>query len=112
MNFAPTNVVSADVGAYLSRTSFIESADDSDSLIIRHDMQFDGLVDLAKSMSNEGIHGSHEMKLVALFPPGLPEKCCEQWGISWAEFWSDPKWIKRMLNDPDLAYFRVAPGRV
>lgn len=109
MNFAPNNVVTADAGAYLSRTSFIDT---EDSLIVRHDMRFDGLVDLAKSMSNEGIHGSKDMKLVAIFPPGLPEKCCEMWGISWAEFWSDQKWVKRMLNDPDLAAFRVAPGRV
>lgn len=109
MNFAPSNVVNADVGSYLSRTSFIE---EDDKLVIVHDMKFDGLVDLAKSMQNEGLHGSKEMKLVALFPPGLPEKCCQMWGITWAEFWSDQKWVKRMLNDSDLAAFRVAPGRV
>lgn len=111
MNFAPSNVVNADAGAYLSRTSFIDNPE-KDEVVIVHDMRFDGLVDLAKSMSNEGIHGSKDMKLVALFPPGLPEHCCSVWGITWAEFWSDQKWIKRMLNDPIFADFRVAPGRV
>lgn len=112
MNFAPQNTVVADVGAYLSRTEFIVNPDNENEVITVHNMRFDGLLDLAKSMANEGIHGSKEMKLVALFPPGLPEKCCSMWSITWAEFWSDPKWIKRMLNDPDLAGFRVAPGRI
>lgn len=110
MNFSPQNVVQADVGAYLSRTEFFVDPD-ADRIVTRHVSQFDGLVDLAKSMANEGVHGSHEMKLVAIYPPHLPEYCCMIWGISWAEFWSDPKWIKKMLNDPDLADFRVAPGR-
>lgn len=111
MNFAPSNVVTADTGAYLSRTEFVQNPD-ADETVAIHQMRFDGLVDLAQSMSNEGIHGSKDMKLVALFPPGLPEHCCNVWGITWAEFWSDQKWIKKMLNDPMFANFRVAPGRV
>lgn len=112
MNFAPKNQVVADVGRYVSRTEFITDPDNEEQVVAVHNMQFDGLVDLVGQMRNEGIHGSKEMRLVAVFPPGLPEKCCQMWGISWAEFWSDKKWIKRMLNDPDLAAFRVAPGRV
>jgi hypothetical protein len=108
MNFSPANVVSADVGRYLSRTSF--TAED-DKIVIRHDTRFDHLVDLAKSMSNEGLHGSHEMRLVGLYPPHMPEVCCNAWGITWEEFWSDPKWIKKMLNDPMFADFRIAPGQ-
>lgn len=112
MNFAPKDQVVADVGAYKSRTDFFVNPDNEDEIVHVHNMQFDGLVDLAKDMSNAGLHGSKEMRLVALIPAGLPEMCCQQWGISWAEFWSDQKWIKKMLNDPDLAAFRVAPGRV
>lgn len=112
MNFAPNNVVTARADAYVSRNTFIVDPDDESRIIVRHDMQFDGLVDLVKSMSNEGVHGSKEMKLVAVFPPGLPEKYCELRGISWSEFWADKKHLKAMLNDPDLAHFRVAPGRV
>lgn len=111
MNFAPKDQVVADVGAYLSRTNFITNPDNDEEVVVIHESRFDGLVDLAKSMSNEGIHGSNEMKLVALYPPHLPEMCCNLWGITWAEFWSDQKWIKRMLNDPALADFRVAPGK-
>jgi len=110
MDFSPRDVVSADVGAYLSRTEFISSPDDETKVITRHVSRFDGLVDLAKSMSNEGVHGSKEMRLVGLYPPHMPEICCNAWGITWEEFWSDPKWIKKMLADPMFADFRIAPG--
>jgi hypothetical protein len=110
MNFAPQNVVQADMGAYLSRTEFIADPD-ADRVITKHVTRFDGLVDLAKSMANEGVHGSKEMKLVGLYPPHMPEMCCQAWGITWQEFWSDPKWIKKMLNDPMLSDFRIAPGQ-
>lgn len=110
MNFAPNIVVNADVGKYLSRTEFHADAE-GEKVVAVHTSRFDGLVDLAKSMSNEGLHGSKEMKLVAIVPPHLPELCCQTWGITWAEFWSDQKWIKKMLNDPMFADFRVAPGQ-
>lgn len=111
MNFVPKNQVMPTAPAYISKNEFFTNPDNEDEVIVRHDMQFDGLVDLAQEFSNSGLHGSSEMKLVALIPPGLPEKCCEIWGISWAEFWSDKKWIKRLINDPEFAHFRVAPGR-
>lgn len=110
MNFSPSNVVAADCGAYLSRTNLIADPD-SDRVIAIHTTQFDGLVDIAKSMANEGIHGSKEMKLMGLYPPHMPELCCAAWGITWEEFWSDQKWIKRMLNDPMFSDFRIAPGK-
>lgn len=112
MNFTPKNQVMPTAPAYISKNEFLTNPDNEDEVMVVHNMQFDGLIDLAQSMSNEGLHGSAEMKLVALVPPGLPEKCCEIWGISWAEFWSDQKWIKKMVNDPMFSYFRVAPGRV
>jgi hypothetical protein len=108
MNFSPSNVVNADVGRYLSRTSFTS---EDEKLIIRHDSRFDDLVDLAKSMSNEGFHGSHEMRLMGIYPPHMPEVCCNAWGITWEEFWSDPKWIKKMLNDPMFEDFRIKKGQ-
>lgn len=110
MDFTPSNVVQADVGKYLSRTEF-HSNPDSDQVVTIHTSRFDGLTDLTKAMANEGLHGSNEMKLVAIVPPHLPEHCCNVWGITWAEFWSDKKWIKKMLNEPMFADFRVAPGQ-
>jgi hypothetical protein len=111
MNFTPKNQVMPTGQHYISKTDFF-SDPDKEEVVAVHNMRFDGLVDAVKSLANEGFHGSKEMKLVAVFPPGLPEHCCKVWGITWAEFWSDQKWIKKMLNDPMFADFRVAPGRV
>lgn len=108
LNFSQRDVVHADVGKYLSRTSF--TAED-DKIVIQHTSRFDDLVDLAKAMSNEGIHGSHEMKLMGIYPPHMPEVCCNAWGITWEEFWSDPQWIKKMLNDPMFSDFRINKGQ-
>jgi hypothetical protein len=109
MNFTPKNQVMPTGPRYVSKTDFFES---EKGLVAVHNMRFDGLVDIVKSMSNEGLHGSNEMRLAAVFPPGLPEHFCQIRGISWAEFWSDTKWIKEMLNDPMLSDFRVWKGRV
>lgn len=111
MNFTPKNQVVPNASAYISTNEFFNDPDDESRVIVAHHMQFDGLADAVKALSNEGIHGSKEMKLVMMIPPGLAEHACQVWGITWQEFWSDKKWIKRLINDPDFAHFRVAPGR-
>lgn len=111
MNFTPKNQVVPTASAYISRNEFISDPDDENRVIVANHHQFDGLADAVQALSKEGFHGSAEMKLVAMVPRGLPEKCCEIWGITWQEFWSDKKWIKKLINDPEFAHFRVAPGR-
>lgn len=97
----------------LSTTKFIDNPD-HDGFVVAHTERFDGLVDLVTSMRNEGVqlHGSAEMKHVAEIPGIIIEQYCFQNGVKWDEFWADAKHIKRICNDPDLSYFRVAPGRV
>jgi hypothetical protein len=94
-----------------TKTEFIADPD-SDRTIIAHTENFDGLIDHNKALQNEGHHGTKDMKHVANIPGIVIEQYCFMRGVSWAEFWADNKHIKTILNDPDMAYFRVAPGKV
>jgi len=40
------------------------------------------------------------------------QKWCDLKGITWADFFRDPKLAERFVNDPDNAAFRVHTGRI
>ncbi len=65
-----------------------------------------------KARHNEGLHGSSEMKHAARIPNVVVEMYCNQQGIEFHEFMANPVHIKRLVNDPALAAFRIWPGRV
>jgi hypothetical protein len=71
------------------------------------------ILDLCKEQQATGNVGSSEMKLAARIPNVVIENYCNVNGVSFQEVMA-PKspHIKRMLNDPDLAGFRVWRGRV
>lgn len=83
-----------------------------DSLVIERTERFDGLLDTCKAMHNEGLHGSPDMPLYAHVPGILIEDYCNRNGVTFADFMRDQAHVKRFLNDPALAHFRIAPGRV
>lgn len=66
----------------------------------------------AKYLHNTGQHGSSDFKHAASFPAVIVEKYCNDRGIDFRTFMAEPAHIKRMLNDPDLAGFRIWKGRV
>jgi hypothetical protein len=70
------------------------------------------ILDNAKRMHNEGMHGSSEMKLAARLPMVAIDSYCATHQITFEEFQRDKKHIRAMLNDPDLKAFRIWPGRV
>lgn len=53
---------------------------------------------------------SKEMRHVARIPAVLVEKYLNTAGITMREFMIDPVHIERMLEDPDLRYFRTNPA--
>lgn len=70
-------------------------------------------IDYCQARANEGFHGpDKDFKLKASIPTILIEHYCQQHGISLQEFMTNREHVKRMVNDPDLAYFRIAPGRM
>ncbi|WP_250439877.1 hypothetical protein [Caballeronia sp. AZ1_KS37] len=87
---------------------------DNDRTIIKRTENFDGLTDTLKAMSTEGIHGHLDMRLMGVIPGILIEHYCTTRNITWAEFFNkdDRRHVNAILNDPDFAYFRVAPGRM
>lgn len=72
----------------------------------------DPIAERAKSLHNEGYHGSSEMKHAASIPFVLVERYCNDNGITFNDFCNGQEHIKRMLNDPSLAHFRIWKGKV
>lgn len=66
----------------------------------------------AKALQNAGIHGTSEMRHAARIPQVIVEKYCNDRGITFREFMNDQTHVRRILNDPDNAMFRVWKGRV
>ena len=50
--------------------------------------------------------------LVGRFDSLAAEQWCTNKGIKYSEFLSDPKMVKRFLNDPDNAVWKLKPGKV
>lgn len=63
-------------------------------------------------LHNEGVVGSSEMRHAARIPQVVVERYCHQHNILFSEFMSNKDHVKRMLNDPSLAGFRVWKGKV
>lgn len=53
-----------------------------------------------------------EVRLAARIPDVIVERYCNDAGITFDEWVGNPEHVKRVLNDPALAAFRVWPGRV
>lgn len=70
------------------------------------------VADVCKALQNEGITGTKEMRHLAEFPGFVIEQYCNLNGVTWDEWMQNPVHARRMLNDPDLAYFRVHRGTV
>jgi hypothetical protein len=85
---------------------------DNGSLVIERNERFDGLLDTCKALHNEGLHGASDMPLYAAVPGILIEDYCNRNGVTFSEFMANQEHVKRFLNDPALAYFRVKPGVV
>ena len=70
------------------------------------------IVERAKRMHNEGITGSSEMKYAARIPDVIVEKYCIDNNLTFREFCCDEAHLKRVLNDPAMAAFRIWKGKV
>jgi hypothetical protein len=70
------------------------------------------VADHCKRLQSSGLVGDREVRHLATIPAFIVEKWLNDHGITFQEFMNDSRLQTRMLNDPALAYFRVAPGRV
>lgn len=70
------------------------------------------IAESAKARHNEGMHGTSEMKHAARIPNIMIEKYMSDNGITYQEWCANPSHIRRMLQDPALAHFRIWKGAV
>lgn len=68
------------------------------------------IAERAKEMHNTGCVGSADMRLAASVPAVMVEAYLNRNGLLMSEFCGNPEHIKRLLNDPALAHFRIWKG--
>lgn len=70
------------------------------------------IADDAKARHNEGLHGSSDMKHAARVDPVLIEAYLNRNNLSLQEFTRSQEHMRRFLNDPALAAFRIWKGQI
>ena len=85
---------------------------EGDDLVIQRVQDVEPILERAKAMHREGLHGSSEFRLAAEIPNVVIEDYCNRNGITYQEWAQNKEHKRRLLNDPALAAFRIWPGRV
>jgi hypothetical protein len=70
------------------------------------------IAELCQTLHKEGVHGSSEMRHAGKIPAVMVEKYINDHGITFREFLGNQDHIRRVMNDPAMAYFRIWPGKV
>lgn len=70
------------------------------------------ILEHTRALNKEGHHGSGEMRHAASLPAVLVEKYCNMHNIEFSEFIGNKAHVRAMCNDPDLAGFRIWPGKL
>jgi hypothetical protein len=70
------------------------------------------IAEYAKRQHNEGHHGSSDMKHAARIPNVIIEKYLNDNGVTFEQFMADPAHIKRVVEHPDNAMFRIWKGKL
>jgi hypothetical protein len=68
------------------------------------------IMEAAKALHNQGLHGSSEMRHAAKIPAVIVERYCNDNGITFREFLNGQDHIRRILTDPSLSHFRIWKG--
>lgn len=70
------------------------------------------IAEYAKAQHNEGNFGTADVKHAARIPNVIVEKYCNDNGVTFEQFMGDPVHIKRLVEDPNNAMFRIWRGRL
>lgn len=89
------------------RTTFKEQ---DGKLYIAQSQNCTAIAEDAKRRHNEGHHGSSEMKHAARIPHVIIEKYMNETGVSFMEVMGSSVHIKRIVENPDNAAFRIWKG--
>lgn len=91
-------------------TNYIEQVDGG--LTIVNSQDCDPIAEMCKKLSLEGKTGTNEMRFAGAIPDVFVEKYCTDHGITFREFMGNDEHVRRILNDPAMAHFRVYKGRI
>jgi hypothetical protein len=84
---------------------------EDDALVIRRDVDVTPVLDHAANLRSVGATGSADFKHAACYEPEVVYAWCQRHGITYGEWMANPVHVKAMLNDPDMAAFRIWKGR-
>lgn len=79
---------------------------------VLHTQDCNAIADHCKARHNEGHHGSSDMRFAGTIPEVFVLKYMNDNALTYAEVMQGTEHIKRMMNDPALAHFRVWKGRL
>lgn len=96
----------------LTQTIVHSHKDGSGDITFETRQDVSAILEDAKARSNEGYHGSSEMRHAARLPMAAIDRYCNDKGITFHEWCSNKTHVRAMLNDPDLSAFRVWGGKV
>lgn len=85
---------------------------DNDTMTVAYTADLTPLAERAKALHSAGETGSKDMKLAMEVHDFHIYAYMNKYGVSYEEFCSNPEHIRRLLNDPDNADFRIWKGRV
>lgn len=93
---------------------FTTTKEEGDALVIqRRQTGIAAHVDYCRARANEGHHGpAKDFQLKASIPAIVVEHYCQVNGITLREFLKNREHVRRLINDPAFADFRIAPGRM
>ena len=83
-----------------------------DRLIIANSQDCTAIAEYAKAQHNAGFHGSSEVKHAGRIPLVIVEAYCNTNGVSFADVMTDRVHMKRIVEDPANAAFRIWKGRL
>lgn len=92
------------------QTKFLEGAEHTFQVLRTQDVE--PIVDYSKEMHNTGQGNGSDLKHAAELPSVIVENYMNVNGVTFHEILNNPVHVKRILNDPALAAFRIWAGRV
>lgn len=93
-----------------TQTQYVDQGEEG--FVVQREQYVGDIRDYCIARANEGHHGAKDFKLMASLPTVVIEHYCNTNQITLREFMRNPEHAKRMVNDPALADFRIAPGRM
>jgi len=80
------------------------------NLIVYREQDCTPIAEWCKTMQNEGATGNSDFKFAGRIPDVMVEKYCNDNNITFSEFIQNKDHIRRVMNDPAMAHFRIWRG--